>query len=276
MEKMMDPRQSLPKTPDATSGEDNPKKPLRLSSEAPNPTQETHNLSHNAPAGVDQDSLTNVQLQAVQVHAKVDNGDENTKVDLDLWHKHACRSYLIKLTTGQPSYEIMRIIENPEEHKAWIKDDLLRTRRALLTLEFDESKRIKVQQQRRMAKVGLRRRLLDRIFRKRVRKHDAPQGQQSHDDTGSVRSDGSDSSWDTANSNSSQTSDSAMNDAEQSCAQLLRIAEDFYQQQFDSNSRMHLDWRQNTNSLAATLRRLEASLKVHKDNASEIGFSNYA
>ncbi|KAL7918446.1 hypothetical protein ACQKWADRAFT_304058 [Trichoderma austrokoningii] len=260
-------QQSLPTTPDATT-EESPAESQQLSSEVLSP-QETHDVLHNAPTGQDQDSLTNVQLQALDVHARDDN------IDLDLWHRHACYPYLVKLVAGQPTYEISRITQNAEEHRNWIKDDLIRTGRALLTLEFDESKRIKAQQQRRMAKTGLRRRLLDKFFIRRVRQYNASQGQPSLDDGGSVRSDGSDSSWDTANSNSSQTSESALNDVEQGCAQLLRVFEDVHQRIGPSPGRGIIqEFRPQAGDLESALKRLEHSLKVHQINAREIGFSN--
>jgi hypothetical protein len=149
---------------------------------------------------------------------------------------------------------------------------LLRTGRALLTLEFDGRKHIKVQKNQRMAKVRPRRRLFRIIFKKRVRQHVTPQGQNSLDDMGSVRSDESGSSWDTANSNSSQTSESVMNDTEQSCAQLLRHIEET-RLEIERAFRRFVTRTREFKDLQNALQKLEDSLKVHQGNAREIGFS---
>ncbi|KAM0519002.1 hypothetical protein ACHAPE_003993 [Trichoderma viride] len=230
---------SLQAPPDTTSGEGgprepqrllpeppSPREPQRLLPEPPSPTREIRIVLHDASAVKIQEPLADVRLEALDIRADADYKDDAPAIDLGLWYRHACRPYLVKFATGQPSYEVKQITQDAEELRNWIKEDLLRTGRALFTLEFDEIKRINVQEQRRMAKVGLRKKLFHMIFKKRVRQHDTPQGQQSLNETGSVRSDGSGSSWDSANSNSSQTSESAMDDTEQSCAQLLRYIED--------------------------------------------------
>ncbi|PON29026.1 hypothetical protein TGAM01_v202134 [Trichoderma gamsii] len=263
---------SLQAPPDTTSGEGGPREHQRLLPEPQNPIREVRFLLHNAPAVKRQESLANVQLEALDIRADADYEDDSPAIDLSLWYRHACRPYLVNFTTGQLSYEVERITQDAEELRNWIKEDLLRTGRALFTLEFDESKRIKVQEQQRVAKFGLRRRLFHMIFKKRVRQHDTLQGQQSLDETGSVRSDESGSSWDTANSNSSQTSESAMNDTEQSCAQLLRDVEEA-RLQIPKDLAVLVLWKQEIKDLQNALQKLEDSLKMHQGNARQIGFS---
>lgn len=219
-----------------------------------------------------QEPLADVLLEALDIRADADYKNDLPAIDLSLWYRHSCRPYLVNFATGQPSYQVKRITQNAEELRNWIKEDLLRTRRALYTLEFDESKRMKVQEQWRMAKLGLRRRFLHMIFKERVRRHDTPQGQQSLDEAGSVRSDESGSSWDTVKSNSSQTYVSAINDAEQSCAQLLRDIEEA-RLQFERGLSRFEARIQEIEDLRNAFQELEDSLKVHQGNTREIGFS---
>lgn len=271
---------SLQAPPDTTSGEGGPREPQRLLLEPLDPTREVRVVLHDAPAVGNQEPLADVLLEALDIRADADYEDEPPAIDLGLWYKHACRPYLINIVTGQPSYEVKRIAQNAEELRNWIKDDLLRTGRALLTLEFDGRKHIKVQKNQRMAKVRPRRRLFRIIFKKRVRQHVTPQGQNSLDDMGSVRSDESGSSWDTANSNSwdiansnsSQTSESVMNDTEQSCAQLLRHIEET-RLEIERAFRRFVTRTREFKDLQNALQKLEDSLKVHQGNAREIGFS---
>lgn len=266
------PEYGLLATPDAISGEDGPAGPLRLLPEPRRPTKEARIVLHDALTGEDQNLLADVRLQALDVHAEVDYRDSRPEIDLGLWYKHACRPYLINFAAKVPSYEVKRITQDAEEHRNWIKDDLLRTGRLLLTLEFDESILIQEQEQWRMEKSGLRRKLLDMFSLKRVRQHDAPREQKSRDDTGSVLSDGSGASLETTISKSSQTSESAMNDVEQSYAQLLRTLEEV-RQKLAPTSIIFGVVDLETRNLETAVRSLEDTLKVHQDNAREIGFS---
>jgi hypothetical protein len=244
-------------TPDAISGGDSPAGPLQLLPEPRSPTKQARIVFHDAPTGEDQDLLADVRLQALDVHAEVDYRDNHPEIDLGLWYKHACRPYLINFAAKVPSYEVKRITQYAEEHRNWIKDDLLRTGRLLFTLEFDESRLIQEQEQLRIERSGLRRK---------------PREQKSRDDTGSVLSDGSGTSLETTISKSSQTSESAMNDVEQSYAQLLRTLEEV-RQKLAPTSIIFGVVDLETRTLETVVRSLEDTLKVHQDNAREIGFS---
>ncbi|UKZ61125.1 uncharacterized protein TrAtP1_002396 [Trichoderma atroviride] len=265
------PEHGLPATPDATGG-DSPAKRRRLNPGPSSPTREARVVLNDDPAREDQRLLANTQLQALDVDAEVD-GDNHPEIDLGLWYKLACRPYLLNFASKVPSYEVKRITQDAEAHQNWIKDDLLRTGRALLTLEFDARRLIQEQEQWRMAKGGLRNKLRNIFSKKSARQHDAPRGQQSRDDTGSVLSDGSGGSWGTANSKSSQTSESAMNDVEQSYTLLLRVIGQVCEKLAPSSilfGVVNLE----TKDLETAVRRLEDSLKVHQDNVREIGFSD--
>lgn len=71
---------------------------------------------------------------------------------------------------------------------------------------------------------------------------------------------------------SSVVSESAMNDTEQSCAQLLRDVEEA-RLQIPKDLAVLVLWKQEIKDLQNALQKLEDSLEMHQGNARQIGFS---